>query len=159
MTLKRTTPLRRSPIRQQGRRLQERARRARVNTGPRTGQREAVLDRSLGCCEICGRRLFDFLSQTFMGAHSIHHRQPRGMGGTTRAEINSPANLLLLCGDATTPGGCHAHVESNRADAYRHGWLVRASANPADVPVLLEGGDRYLLTDSGDRIEVVGGGE
>jgi hypothetical protein len=142
---------RKKPMRRQAQQLRQKARKARVDTGPTWAQRELVIDRALGCCEICGRILFDERARV-VGPYSVHHRQPRGMGGSSRREINSPANLLLLCGDATTPGGCHAHVESNRALAYGNGWLVRASADPAEVPVLLAGGDWYRLTDDGDRM-------
>jgi hypothetical protein len=106
----------------------------------------------MGSCEICGRQLYVAV-RGWVAPHSIHHRQPRQMGGTRRPEINSPANLLLICDDGTERS-CHRHVEANRARARENGWLVRAGADPAEVPVLLEGGDRYLLTDAGDRIEV-----
>lgn len=68
-----------------------------------------------------------------------------------RRITNSPANLLLVCGDATTPGGCHAWIETNRAEALRRGLLVRSTADPATVPVQLEGGDWVLLTHDGRR--------
>jgi 5-methylcytosine-specific restriction protein A len=148
----RRTPLeRKKPMRRQATQLRQRVRRAARDTGPSRAQRAAVVDRSHGYCEICGRLLFDINEDPVGFPYSFHHRQPRGMGGTSRPEINSPANLLLLCGDATTPGGCHAHVEQNRTRAYANGWLVRASVDPATVPVLLEGDDRYLLTDDGCR--------
>lgn len=130
--------------------------RARRNTGPTQAQRKVVLDRSRGFCEICGRQLWVW-PRGWVAVHSAHHRQPRQMGGSSRPEINSPANLLLLCGSATTPGSCHEHVEANRERAYASGWLVRASADPAAVPVLLEGNDFYLLTDAGDRVLVEAG--
>lgn len=165
MTLRRTalqrrTELRRTPLQRKkpmARRavlVRQQVRKARIDTGPSRAQREQVIDRALGCCEICGRILFDEYGRPTSFPRSMHHRQPRGMGGSSRPEVNSPANLLLLCGDATTPGGCHGHVESNRAAAYASGWLVRASADPATVPVLLEGDDWCLLDDAGGRTEV-----
>jgi 5-methylcytosine-specific restriction enzyme A len=149
----RRTPLeRKKPMRRQAANLRAGTTQRRRDTGPTPGQRALLLDRACGCCEICGRLLYTFDGIGWLAPHSIHHRQPRGMGGTSRPEINSPANLLLLCGDATTPGGCHEHVESNRARAYENGWLVRASADPAEVVVLLEGSDWYRLTGDGHRV-------
>lgn len=151
--LQRRTELRRTPFQRKtpmnrGRAVRAQVAKVRKDTGPSKQQRDVVLDRSMGFCEICGDQLYVW-PRGWVGRHSIHHRQPRQMGGTARTDINSPANLLLLCGAGTT--GCHGHIESNRAEAYRNGWLVRASADPAAVPVLLEGSDRYLLTADGDR--------
>lgn len=144
------TPMKPRPkvMRRTAAKAREKATKARRDTGPSPSQRRLVFDRAFGCCEICGRVIVPF------AGHSYHHRQPRRMGGSSRPEINSPANLLLLCGTATSPGGCHAFVESNRTRAYANGWLVRASADPTEVPVLLEGGDQCLLTDDGGRVEV-----
>ncbi len=162
MTLRRTalqrrTELRRTPFPQKkpthrGRTVRTQAAKARRDTGPTADQRAVVLDRALGCCEICGDRLYVW-PRGWIQPHSIHHRQPRQMGGTSRADINSPANLLLLCDDGTERS-CHRHIESHRAEAYAAGWLVRAGADPAAVPVHLEGGDWYLLAGDGTRTEV-----
>ncbi len=151
--LQRRTELRRTPFQRKtpmnrGRTVRSQVAKARKDTGPTPEQRAVVLDRSMGFCEICGDQLYVW-PRGWTDVHSFHHRQPRQMGGTTRADINSPANLLLLCGTGIT--GCHGHIEANRTDAYRNGWLVRASADPATVPVLLEGNDRYLLADDGTR--------
>ena len=61
----------------------------------------------------------------------LHHRIPRGMGGTKREQVNLAANGLGICAD------CHRWIEHNRAAAYPMGWLVRQTKDPADVPVLL----------------------
>ncbi|MEV7013469.1 HNH endonuclease signature motif containing protein [Streptosporangium sp. NPDC051022] len=72
---------------------------------------------------------------------SIHHRIPRGRGGGNAVE-----NLLLLCGSGTT--GCHGWTETNRAAAYRLGFLVRTGIDPLDVPVAVAGwGWRYPSAD------------
>lgn len=66
----------------------------------------------------------------------MHHRIPRGMGGTRWAGIHSPALLVLLCGDGTT--GCHGWIESHRAEALRMGWLMSRhlfQIDPEDVPL------------------------
>ncbi|GAA1138557.1 hypothetical protein [Nocardioides aquiterrae] len=117
--------------------------------------------------ELCGTRLFD---ESWTGDHSFHHRQPRGMGGSRRREVNSPANVMLLCGSGTT--GCHGFIEKYRSSAEQEGWLVRHGQDPAEVPVTVFGGwnavttmqgvkirdhiatRRVLLTDAGDYQEV-----
>ena len=105
--------------------------------------------------ELCGvpvAMIDDDGRTTPIAAYSIHHRQPRGMGGTDDPAANSPANLLLLCGTGTT--GCHGLVETQRALAVEHGWLVPHSTDPASVPVLLFFGDRVYLTTDGRYQEV-----
>lgn len=94
-------------------------------TGPTAAQRQLVVARAQGLCERCG--------ETFLGGYSIHHRQPRGMGGSALAAANDPTNLVLLCGSGTT--GCHGWIETHRADAYATGWLVRRPGRPAAVPI------------------------
>lgn len=89
-------------------------------------------------CELCGT----WAALTW----SIHHRQPRGMGGS-RAESNTPDRLLLCCGSGNS--GCHGRIESNRAEAYANGWLVRRPFDPVDVPVVLHSGIAYLTRDGG----------
>lgn len=69
------------------------------------------------------------------------------MGGTRRPEINSPSNLLWLCGRTTD--GCHGHVESYRAEALEHGWLLHDEEVASEVPVVLWDGRRVLLDDEG----------
>jgi hypothetical protein len=83
------------------------------------GVRPLVEERSHGMCEIR-------LPQVCQGrATNIHHRLPRGAGGT-----NSKANLLHLCGSGTT--GCHGWVESHRKEAYELGLLLRRGENPEE---------------------------
>lgn len=83
---------------------------------------------------------------------SIHHRQPRGMGGTRRAHVHALPNLLLICGHGTI--GCHHYIEQHRTWAEDHGYLVphgslRHPIDPADVPVVLWSGREVLLDPSG----------
>ena len=85
-------------------------------TGPDLATRQLVVDRDMRRCVRCGEP-----------GQQIHHRKPRGMGGTSDPAINSPANLVLLC------LACHAYIESHRADAYESGWLVRRWQDPAEV--------------------------
>lgn len=94
--------------------------------------RDQLLERSRGGCELCGHR-----------ATNVHHRKPRGMGGTRQSDIHALTNLLHLCGTGTT--GCHGAIEADRARAHQYGWLVSQWQDPAQVPVRIPGGWVYLL--------------
>lgn len=99
---------------------------------------QAVKDRAGNACERCGT--------TRAARFSLHHRRPRGMGGSKRADVHSPANLLYLCGSGTE--GCHGWVESNRQAAYDAGLLLWQQQVPTEVPVALRRGT-VLLDDGG----------
>jgi hypothetical protein len=88
---------------------------------------DTVHRRSRQRCERCGT--------TNAARWSLHHRKPRGMGGTKDPMINSPANLLLLCGSGTE--GCHGWVETHRTEAYEFGLLVHRNDDPESVCVKL----------------------
>lgn len=105
-----------------------------------------LIARAEGCCERCRLSVVEVEAPEFddRGLRwSVQHRKPAGMGGTSRPEFNSPANLLLLCGSGTT--GCHGWVEANRTAARNAGWLVWQSQDPEEMPVLLHDGRRVLL--------------
>lgn len=148
---RRTELHRRTPMPRGKRELKARAARTiarqRQNTGPTQRVRGLVAERASWCCELCGDELHDGWQWT--AVHSFHHRQPRGAGGTTRVDINSPANLMLVCGTGTT--GCHGIIESNRTTAYEMGWLVRRPTDPAEVPVAVVQfpAERVVLTATG----------
>lgn len=89
------------------------------STGPASAVVDLVWERDGGSCARCGTGL-SFAQRGV--AWSVHHRRPRGMGGTKQAWVNQPANLVTLCGSGTT--GCHGWIESNRADARLLGWLI-----------------------------------
>lgn len=95
-------------------------------------------------CEICG---------VYAYGGSLHHRRPRGMGGSKRPETNQASNLLLLCGSGTT--GCHGTTEAARLDAIDAGRILRQGQTPADVPVLTRHG-LVLLDDAGNYIPYEG---
>lgn len=95
--------------------------------------RELVLKRASGHCERCGGVSFRY---------EHHHRRPRAMGGSKRADTNEPANCLLLCLE------CHRAIEMNRAEALDHGWLVPQGCTPSEVAVLRRG-TWVLLFDDG----------
>lgn len=94
--------------------------------------RKIVVERSGGYCEGCA----------YHRADQIHHRRPRGMGGSSAADTNTASNALALC------YGCHEGVESRRQAAEIYGWLVPQGFSPRDRPVLRRG-DWVLLDDDG----------
>lgn len=100
-------------------------------------RRLLIQDRALGKCERCGGP-----------GHDVHHRQPRQMGGTRRADVHDASNLVLLC------RGCHVDVEAHREEAYSVGWLVHSWGDPAAVPVVIHhlGMEVWLETDGAYRL-------
>ena len=107
-------------------------------TGPSIETREQVRWRDRDRCRRCGKPTWQ-----------IHHRKPRGMGGTRDPLINSPANLVLLCGSGTT--GCHGWVESHRTEAREQGWLVSQHADPRYQPIDHQGRLTFL-TEGGKTV-------
>lgn len=106
--------------------------------------RGLVWERDGGCCVRCGRE-----------AENVHHRSPRGAGGSKAVWVSAPSNGLALCGSGTT--GCHAHVETNRVEAVQYGWIVPRNrvARPVDVPVWYASErEWFMLTDDGGRVRV-----
>lgn len=89
-----------------------------------------IVDRDGAACARCGRAV-DLHARGV--AWSIHHRRPRGMGGSKNPAVNATTNGVVLCGSGTT--GCHGWVESHRDEARQQGWLVPQWRDPADVPV------------------------
>lgn len=102
--------------------------------------RRLVRERDGDRCTMCGARLWNEY-------RSVHHRAPKGMGGS--ALLESPANLVTLCGTGNT-GGCHGKAHSNPQWARNHGWIVSRSLNPAEIPVDCHDGWHYL-SDDGSR--------
>lgn len=107
-------------------------------------QREIVRRRAKGICERCGSRR----------GTNVHHRIPRGMGGSSNEYINRPGNLVYLCGSGTT--GCHGWIESHRAEARESGWLVSrfSSLTPDAVPLVDWCGNRFLIDNDGGRTDL-----
>lgn len=95
--------------------------------------RAIIKARSAGYCERCALPL--------LRNGQVHHRRPRGMGGTRRAGSGQPANGLWV------HPACHAKVESDREKALAHGWLVRQEQDPEEVPIIRYGKWVYLLND------------
>ena len=113
--------------------------RSRASTGPSADTRALVTARAGGICEVCGEKP--------TRDYSIHHRRPRGMGGTRSPAVNSPANLMYVCGSGTT--GCHGLIESDRKWAASLGYLVRSGQDPVEEPIVLHRKRRVYLDPSG----------
>lgn len=77
-----------------------------------------VFTRDEGCCARCGAPITGARGRDW----SLHHRRPRGSGGTSLAWVNLPGNLVMLCGSGVT--ACHGDVESYRMAAMSAGFLV-----------------------------------
>lgn len=108
--------------------------------------------RSGGRCEIqspeCLAGPRGDLSRLSRHDRSLHHRRPRGMGGTKRVDVHSIAALVDTCGHGTK--GCHWYTEQNRTWALGRGLLVPNNGtgdavDPAQVPLVLPSGRRVLL--------------
>ena len=99
--------------------------------------RVIVAGRSALVCELCGQAR----------AAQVHHRRPRGMGGTSLTAVHTAASLLHLC------HRCHqGRVELHRAEALRMGWLLPPGADPTGEAVWLatpNGTGWWLLDDDG----------
>lgn len=95
-------------------------------------------------CFRCGRRL---RWEDRGRGWSMHHRRPRGAGGTSLAWVGMAANALTLCGSGTT--GCHGEVEADREKSYEKGHLIRANGRQVaeDVAALRFDGVWVELTN------------
>lgn len=94
--------------------------------------REIIFERADGRCERCG---------SSGSVWQIHHRRPRGMGGTSRTDSGGAANALFLHPQ------CHEWVERNRSDAYDLGYLVGQQDDPCESPVRMWDGWKKLNPD------------
>lgn len=107
---------------------------------------QMIIDRDKGKCFRCGE-LVDLSARGL--AFSLHHRRPRGAGGTSLWWVNLPSNGVLLCGSGTT--GDHGWVERNRHEARELGYLVPLNGilTPSQVPIVRYDGALVYLTDDG----------
>ena len=78
---------------------------------------------------------------------TVHHRQPRRMGGTRNPAIHSLANLVAVNGHGTL--GSHGWIESHRAEATDRGYLVPMGMDPEVVPIRLWSGRTVWLSPDG----------
>jgi hypothetical protein len=114
---------------------------------------DLVLARDGNRCARCGNHVHGERGYGW----SIHHRRPRGSGGTSLGWVNTPGNLLTLCGSGTT--GCHGWCETHRETARHHGFLVPRNAyyTAAQVPVLHAVYGWVLLDDAGGLTQLADG--
>lgn len=91
----------------------------RRDTGPSAKVRREVAERAGHRCERCR-------CHPWPQGH-VHHRKPRGIGGTVDPRANLASNLAYLCST------CHDHVELNRAESYAAGWLLTDYEETADA--------------------------
>lgn len=105
-------------------------------TGPDQQTAQLVTARNLGMCLRCDDK----------PGSQIHHRTPRGMGGTSDPAINQPPNLVWICLD------CHQQIESYRSRAYNDGWLVRRGADPSVTPLVTLRRDVIVLMPDGSAV-------
>lgn len=111
-------------------------------TGFTPATRALILERDQGCV-VCGRE--DGLN--------IHHRAPRGMGGSKAPWVNRASNGITVCGSGVT--GCHGEIEANRSWAEVKGYIVRRGLNlPVNVPVEHTRYGDVWLTDAGEAVPV-----
>lgn len=115
------------------------------STAPSRESVDLVWERDGGACANCGRSLrFDARGFEW----SLHHRTPRGSGGSRAPWTNLPSNLVLLHGSGTT--GCHGGFEKNRKQAENLGFIVRHGIRlPADIPIQHFRYGLTYLTDTG----------
>lgn len=88
--------------------------------------RKIVLERDSGRCVRCGSN-----------AEHVHHRHPKGLGGTSDEYIKyGPANCVSLC------FSCHNWVHGHPSLAYETGFLVKRGAGPEEI--LLRTGEHRM---------------
>lgn len=103
----------------------------------------AIWDRDGGKCAWCGQ----VASQDFglmPWQTQVHHRWPRGMGGTSEAFVGRPSNGVLLHAE------CHTYIEAHRDEAIGKGFLiVHGIEKPRAVPIEHAVLGRVRLRDDG----------
>lgn len=109
------------------------------------GTVQLIWDRDEGRCAWCGTPIWGERGVNW----SVHHREPRGMGGTTSGYVSRASNGVLLHGSGTT--GCHGDVESDREHAIRQGFLISRVGveRPRNVSIEHAVHGRCLLDDDG----------
>jgi hypothetical protein len=92
-------------------------------TGPSPRTRKLVLERDGYRCVICGISIIGRI-------YSLHHRRNRASGGSRRPAINSPVNLITVCGSGVSL--CHGKITRNvdRILAIAKGWVVLVNGTP-----------------------------
>lgn len=85
--------------------------------------RQTVQGRAFGRCERC-------LRPTLSG--HLHHRRPKGLGGSSAPDRHDVSNLVHLCPD------CHSWAHSYPNGATENGYLIPRSSgmSPLEVPII-----------------------
>lgn len=103
---------------------------------------DRIVARDQGCCARCGRHVVTAVRGVDW---AIHHRRPRGTGGTSVEWVDEAANGVVLC------AACHWNVELNRTVATAQGFLVsmHGEARSEEVPIVHAVLGRVRLLDDG----------
>lgn len=101
--------------------------------------RQTVQGRAFGRCERC-------LKATLCG--HLHHRRPKGLGGSKRSDRHDVSNLVYLCPED------HSWAHNNPLDAIAAGYLVPRSSgmSPLAVPIKDLSGQTLFLDDEGQYL-------
>jgi hypothetical protein len=75
-----------------------------------------VQERAAGYCEAC--------AMPERGKMDLHHRQARGMGGSSSRDLDVAGNLLYL------HHRCHMWVHAHPKMSREHGWIVPSWEQP-----------------------------
>lgn len=112
--------------------------------------RHAAYERSGGRCEITGT----ILPGGPDGEWAIHHRRPKAMGGTNRADTHTLPNVLALTHTIHNLATHSVHLDP--AWAKPLGYLLRQDQIPRLAPVLLYGRWWGLLGIHGEYLALTG---
>ena len=99
---------------------------------------QVIEQRANGYCEFCMYPATEEMQ--------IHHRRPRGMGGSKDPVTASPANGVWVHYQ------CHRAIEENREHSLATGYLVHQHRDPRDIPVMMPQVTAFgtLLDDEGE---------
>lgn len=107
--------------------------------------RRAVWERAGGKCEISGA----YLGEPDSDRWECHHRRNKGMGGTSRANVDNLSNLMALTPRVHNGGPLSVH--GRRAWSQKRGYLIpKGVAEPSQWPLFLLGHRWVLLGDDGE---------
>lgn len=100
--------------------------------------RDLIWVRDHGRCAWCGQPFGEY-------GYELHHRRPRGRGGSRLDWVNLPGNGVFL------HSTCHSVIESQRAGAVEDGFLVSMNgrARSCEVEIVHAVHGRCKLNDDG----------
>jgi hypothetical protein len=100
------------------------------DTGPSSRVRRLVFARAFGCCESCGANVIG-------RPYTIAPRVERAAGGIARVGAAVLWNFTLLCGSATSLGGCYLLRQQRDPATHDRGIWLWSWENPRLAPVQL----------------------